>query len=182
MEKFWERYYALKARLREKENLEEEFVQLADDVVDVANEEFTNRSVKEMDSLSNLFYHCQEILAFNYGTSSQKVFPTYSTIEKPSEDLKARAIIELVSSKIYDIITDSFLPIHGAVVPVPAKNRRVMVESEKPFTADRSYHFRAKQRGVVGRVARIQKIRERLIAQEIQAQISPVLEDLLKLR
>ncbi len=181
MEKFWERYYALKARLREKENLEEEFVQLADDVVDVANEEFTNRSVKEMNSLSNLFYHCQEIVAFNYGTSSQKVFPTYSTIEEPSEDLKARAIVELVRSKIYGIITDSFQPIHGAVVPVSARNRRVMV-AEKPFTTDRSYHFRAKQRGVVGRVARIQKIRKRLIAQEIQAQINPVLEDLLKLR
>ncbi len=105
MDQFWEEYYSLKKRLRNGENVEQKFINLAGIVAETAENVVAGNADKKIESLANLFYHCQELLSMNYGTSSQKVFPIYSIAHQKQKELfkqKSMETIKLLKEKFLE--------------------------------------------------------------------------------
>lgn len=88
MQIFWNEYYILREQIKSNyhyEDLENKLTILADFIVEEAKIALSDFNYDLVESLSNLFYHCQELLMLKYGTTSQKLFPFIDRIKQTTE-------------------------------------------------------------------------------------------------
>ncbi|MBS4068026.1 MAG: hypothetical protein KGZ62_05460, partial [Sulfurimonas sp.] len=84
----WNEYYILREQIKSNyhyEDLENKLTILADFIVEEAKMALSDFNYDLVESLSNLFYHCQELLMLKYGTTSQKLFPFIDRIKQTTE-------------------------------------------------------------------------------------------------